>query len=141
QDIPVEDDQLLISRELSADGRNKIRINGRLATVGVLRELGSLLVDLHGQHDHQRLLQIETHGEFLDASGGTAHHELLAATRTAFSRWKEAQKPLDPLTGNAQQRAQRLDMLSFQIPDIEEVAPQTGEENALTEERERLLNS
>lgn len=140
QDIPVEENQLLLTREVGADGRSKIRINGRLSTVGILRELGSLLVDLHGQHDHQRLLQMETHGEFLDASGNAAHQELLAATRTAFGRWKEAQTQLNQITGDAQQRAQRLDMLSFQLQDIEEVSPQQGEETELQEERERLLN-
>ncbi|MDQ3814649.1 MAG: AAA family ATPase, partial [Armatimonadota bacterium] len=80
QDIPVDDDQLVITREVSADGRSRVRLNGRLATATTLRELGNLLVDLHGQHEHQLLLRPDSHLGFLDAYGDAAHAALRATT-------------------------------------------------------------
>ena len=141
QDIPLDDSQLLIIREVSADGRSRVRLNGRLATAATLRELGSLLVDLHGQHEHQLLLRPDSHLGFLDAYGDAAHAALRDVTRRKYEAWRAAQRRLDELTSNEQQRAQRLDMLQFQASEIDASKPQPDEDALLLEERMRLMNA
>ena len=113
QEIECEDNQLIITREISADGRSRVRLNGRLATAATLREVGARLIELHGQHDSQQLLKPDAHLGFLDAAGSVAHHQLLGKTRDKYLGWRGAQKRLDDLTRNEQARAQRLDMLKF----------------------------
>jgi len=142
QGIELEEGNgLLVTREISAEGRNRVRLNGRLATAGMLREIGLMLVDLHGQHEHQLLLKSESHLEFLDNFGGEEHAALLQNTREAWHTFHAAQKQLQELNQNQQQRAQRLDMLQYQVDEIDSLAPQDGEDETLTEERTRLLNA
>ena len=141
-EFPLEDDaQLLIAREVMADGRGRIRINGQMATASTLRELGSLLVDLHGQHEHQLLLKAETHLSFLDEFGDRAHAGLRLNVRQAFVHYQAARRRLNELTANEQQRAQRLDMLGFQAQEIDTAAPEPGEDVILADERARLMNA
>lgn len=145
----VEDNQLLISREISsseggsrsAGSRSRVRINGRLATTSTLRELGTLLVDLHGQHEHQLLLNPDSHLGFLDAFGDAKHQKLRDGVAQKWEVWHTTQKRLDELTRSEQQRAQRLDMLQFQADEIDATAPQPNEDDLLFEERLRLLNA
>lgn len=140
-DFPQDDNELVIAREVSSDGRSRIRINGQLASAGTLRELGGLLVDLHGQHDSQLLLKPETHLVFLDQFGDATHASLRENTRIEYSNWRAAQRRLNELSSNEQNRAQRLDMLSFQAQEIDGIAPQEGEDEELQDERARLMNS
>ncbi|HEY0074606.1 MAG TPA: DNA repair protein RecN, partial [Abditibacteriaceae bacterium] len=150
----IEDNQLLISREISgneggsreggsrsAGSRSRVRINGRLATTSTLRELGTVLVDLHGQHEHQLLLNPDSHLGFLDAFGDTKHQKLRETVAQKWEIWHGTQKRLDELTRSEQQRAQRLDMLQFQADEIDATAPQPEEDDSLFEERLRLLNA
>jgi DNA repair protein RecN (Recombination protein N) len=141
QEIELDDDQLIIAREVSADGRSRVRLNGRLTTAAILRELGAHLIDLHGQHDHQMLLRPESHLAFLDEFGGARHAQLQQITRTKYFDWHERQKRLNNLSSNEQQRAQRLDMLQFQADEIDGVAPQPDEDAQLLDERSRLMNA
>lgn len=142
QGIELESEStLIITREIWGEGRNRARLNGRLVTTATLRELGSRLVDLHGQHEHQLLLRPESHLEFLDAFGDAKHAALRENTRGAYEAWREAQKRLDDITQSEQQRAQRLDMLQFQAQEIDALAPEPNEDERLTEERMRLLNA
>jgi DNA repair protein RecN (Recombination protein N) len=141
QEIDLDDNQLIIAREVSADGRSRVRLNGRLTTAAILRELGSHLIDLHGQHDHQMLLRPESHLGFLDAFGGQEHIALQEKARGKYFEWRSIQKRLNELTSNEQQRAQRLDMLQFQADEIDSVAPQPDEDTALQDERSRQMNA
>ncbi len=140
-DFPQDDNELVIAREVSSDGRSRVRINGQLANATTLRELGGLLVDLHGQHDSQLLLKPETHLVFLDQFGDKSHASLRENTRIEYSNWRAAQRRLNELSSNEQNRAQRLDMLSFQAQEIDGIAPQEGEDEELQDERARLMNS
>jgi len=140
-DFPQDDNELVIAREVSSDGRSRIRINGQLANATTLRELGGLLVDLHGQHDSQLLLKPETHLVFLDQFGDKSHASLRENTRIEYSKWRAAQRRLNELSSNEQNRVQRLDMLSFQAQEIDGIAPQEGEDEELQDERARLMNS
>jgi DNA repair protein RecN (Recombination protein N) len=142
--FPLEDEQLLVTREITGgDGssRSRVRINGRLATTSTLRELGTLLVDLHGQHEHQLLLNPESHLNFLDAYGDAKHQKMRESVAQKWETWHATQQRLDELTRNEQQRAQRLDMLQFQADEIDAAAPQPGEDEQLADERLRLLNA
>ena len=135
------DDALIIAREVEGNGRSRVRLNGRLATAAVLRELGELLVDFHGQHENQKLLHAEAHLEFLDAFGDKNHAGLKSKTRELYASWRTARQKLAELSKNEQDRAQRLDMLQFQATEIDNAKLEADEDEALGEERTRLMNS
>lgn len=142
--FPLEENQLVIVREIAGgegSSRSRVRINGRLATAAALREVGALLVDLHGQHEHQLLLNPEAHLGFLDAYGDAAHQKTRTVVAQKWEAWHATQRRLDELTRSEQQRAQRLDMLQFQADEIDASAPQPNEDEELLDERARLLNA
>lgn len=140
--IPVEEDGMVVlsRREITADGRSRCRINGRLATVTMLRDIGRHLVDLHGQHEHQSLLRVETHLDFLDAFGGDACQSLREQYRKVYHELKGTEERLSVLLEDEKQRAQRIDMLQFQMQEIDAAKLEVGEEERLMEERARLAN-
>jgi DNA repair protein RecN (Recombination protein N) len=140
-EIEAEDGALVVTREVSADGRSRVRLNGRMATAAALRELGATLIDLHGQHDSQALLRPESHLGFLDAFGDAAHQAALSAVRDKWSEWRRAHKRLDELTRDEQARAQRLDMLRFQAEELDAAKLQENEDALLADERARLMNA
>lgn len=135
------EEALIIAREVEGSGRSKVRLNGRLATAATLRDLGALLVDFHGQHENQKLLHAEAHLEFLDAFGDKKHAQSRQQTRELFREWRGAERALAELSKNEQERAQRLDMLQFQAEEIAKAKLEAGEDDALGEERTRLMNA
>lgn len=139
--IESGEDSLIISREVEGNGRSRVRLNGRLATATILRDLGELLVDFHGQHENQKLLHAEAHLGFLDAFGDRKHSELRAKTRDLYKSWRESQRQLSELSKNEQDRAQRLDMLQFQATEIGNAKLEADEDETLLEERSRLMNA
>jgi DNA repair protein RecN (Recombination protein N) len=145
QGIPAEDNTLVLTRELNSSGRNLCRVNSHLVTTAQLREIGAFLVDIHGQHQHQRLLQPGTHLEFLDAFGGADHERLVSEVRSLYERYAELRATLQNYNRTARERAQRQDMLEFQIKEIDAAKLREGELEELEEEkrilveRERLL--
>jgi DNA repair protein RecN (Recombination protein N) len=130
------DESLIISRELFKSGRTVCRVNGRLATVQMLRELGWRIVQQHGQHDHHGLLRTEEQMRALDLYGH--HEELLADVRTQFRHYLNCKRAYEETLLDEQGRAQRLDMLTFQIQEIEQADLQPGEEDRLRERRKKL---
>ncbi len=139
--LETSEDSLIIAREVEGNGRSKVRLNGRLSTAAILRELGELLVDFHGQHENQKLLHSEAHLGFLDAFGDKKHAQLRAKTRELYSAWRSAARGLAELSKNEQDRAQRLDMLQFQQTEIANAKLKAGEDDELLEERGRLMNA
>jgi DNA repair protein RecN (Recombination protein N) len=133
-----EDDSLLIRREISNSGRNRVFINSHLATVSLLKEVGDRLADIHGQQEQRSLLDLSTHLEWLDDFGDNA--ELLNEVRTAYRKLHETARQLSALQKDEQERLRRIDMLQFQTEDIHHVNPQPGEREALEEERNILVN-
>lgn len=138
--FPIEDGSLFIQREVFAEGRSQARIGGRMAPIGALRQLGEALVDLHGQHDHQSLLLPERHGAYLDAWIGPEAAQLLASVRTAYDEAEQAKRKLAQLRAGIREREQKLDMLRFQIDEIEAVSPVAGELEELEARLSRLRN-
>ena len=131
---------LIVYRELSLSGRNVCRINGTLVSNAELKELGALLVDLHGQHAHQSLLDNTTHIHLIDAFSKEQDGLLaeLDSTRTEALRLQNEWKLLQ--TSYAQ-RMQRIDMLQFQLREIDRVSPVDGEEEELDTRRNVLRNA
>lgn len=130
--------EIIARREISAAGRSRAFLGGELVTASDLRAEVGPLVDLHGQHEHQALLSTDQHLALLDTFTNRA--DLLEAGRTAFERFRAAREALDLTHIDARERAARLDVLRFQLQEIDRVAPQAGEDDALAAERTVLAN-
>lgn len=130
--------ELIIRRELSATGRNKIFINNQLATQSLLRDLRPYLVDIHGQGDQQTLFNPETHLEILDAFAGNTALRIDVAD--AYQRWTAVRRELDSLRHDEAEKFQLVDTLKFQIAELEHAHLAIGEDERLEEERRRLAN-
>ena len=139
--IAIEDNLLYIQREVLAEGRSTCRVGGRMTPVAGLKALGKSLVDLHGQHDHQALLDPEGHVVYLDAWIGEPASLLRQAVAEAFGAAEGARRALADLRKGLRDREQRVDLLKFQVNDIESVDPQPGETEALETQLSRLKNS
>ena len=138
QDLELSSD-LILRREISAKGHNRCFINDTPVALSVLQAVGDLLVDLHGQHDHQSLLRTETHIDLLDDFGGLAglKEEYVAS----YGRLTELFSFLGELQAKERQLRERKDLYEFQIQEIDVLAPQRGEEDALERELKILENS
>jgi DNA repair protein RecN (Recombination protein N) len=130
--------ELIIRRELSATGRNKIFINNQLATQSLLRDLRPYLVDIHGQGDQQTLFNPETHLEILDAFAGNG--SLRGQVAEAYAKWNAVRRELDSLRHDEAEKFQLVDTLKFQIAELERAQLSIGEDERLEEERRRLAN-
>jgi DNA repair protein RecN (Recombination protein N) len=130
--------ELIIRREVSATGRNKIFINNQLATQTLLRSIREYLVDIHGQGEQQTLFNPETHLELLDAfaNNGSLRSEVAAS----FRGWKELRKRLEQLNQDEAAQYQLVDTLKFQIKEIQNANIVVGEDEQLEDERRRLSN-
>ncbi len=133
-----EGDSLMLARTITRDGRTTARINGRAVTLGMLREVGDLLINIHGQSDNQKLMQKAAHGRLLDEFSSDA--VLLTAYRDVYTRWKEIGERIASLRQDESERLRTREMLEFQIGDIDAVKLRPGEEEKLTERRDRLLH-
>lgn len=139
-DIPFDDAQLMIVRQLDTNGKNTIKVNGVSMTVSMLKSLGTHIVDIHGQNEHQSLMNTSNHIHLLDHF---AKHEIapkLASYQEAYVTYQTAKKQLDSQNLNEQEAAQRVDLLKFQINEIESANLQVGEDQALISERDQLQN-
>ena len=130
--------EIIIRRELTRAGRNKIFINNQLATQSLLRELRQFLVDIHGQGDQQTLFNPETHLELLDTFAGSSAR--LAEVADAYQHWHGCKRELDELQRDEAEKFQLVDILKFQIDELERAQLAIGEDATLEEERRRLLN-
>jgi DNA repair protein RecN (Recombination protein N) len=139
--VAPEDGQIYIHREVHAEGRSQARINGRTFPVSVLKSIGKLIVDLHGQHQHQSLLDPESHVNYLDDWIGEDLKSHLEDAQTRFGEWNDAKRAFESLRKGLREREQRLDMLRFQVKEIEEFGVLPGEEEVLMNELSRLKNA
>jgi DNA repair protein RecN (Recombination protein N) len=130
---------VIVRREVSAQGRSRAFIDDALATTVALRELGAGLVDLHGQHEHQSLLDPAEHAGLVDAFAN--HPALLASVASAHESWRAAASALERTRLSAKEKAARIEWVSFQLHDLDRIAPKPGEDDALIEERQVLGNA
>ena len=134
-----EEDSLIFFRSMT-ESRSDIRINGRPATLSMLKELGSTLVDILGQHENQSLLQVSSHIDLLDKYGESAVSPLKTQVSALYNQYKDIERRLSTY-GNEAERARRIDVLKYQIDEIEAAELQEGEEEALLADRERFRNA
>jgi DNA repair protein RecN (Recombination protein N) len=137
--VPDEDNSVMLQREIFADGRTVCRINGRPATVSALKEIGPLLVNIHGQHESYGLLSPENHLAYLDSMG--LPQDLMERYSAAFSEAKKVRRELEALNMDETQKARQIDLLTYQINELEEANLREGEEEELDNQRMIFRNS
>ena len=133
------DDEIIIRRVISRGGRSRVHVNGGLTTVAVLADIASELVDLAGQHAHQRLADAASHREILDAFG--VEPRLVAEMRRSHERWAQVAGDVERLRAESHSRVQREDFLRFQLEEIDAAELRDGLDQELNQERERLRAS
>ena len=136
---PEEDGSLLLQREIHSDGKSVCRIGGRPVTVGQLKALGSRLLNIHGQHDGQQLLDEEEHLRFLDSFGRT--ESLFNTYIEKYNRFTEIQRKMQSLQMDESEKARRVDTLTYQIGELERAQLRAGEEEELSARRNLLRNA
>lgn len=136
--IDHADGILIISRIIHKNGRNVIRVNGELINTTALKKIGSHLVDIQGQNEHQKLLQPEAHLGMLDQFGQQKVAPLLQQYQDEYREYEKLQRAVDKKQANEQAWAQRLDMLKYQVKEISDANVSADEEEELTNERQRL---
>ena len=133
------DDELVLSRTLSLSGKNTCRVNGRPANVSLLKELGLNLINIHGQHESYELFSPDTHITYIDNLAN--NEELLEEYKEKFSEYRKLKKELRDFLNSETDRERRIDILSYQVEELENADITEGETEALTEERRVLMNA
>jgi DNA repair protein RecN (Recombination protein N) len=132
-------DELIIRREISLKGSNRCFINDTPVNLNLVKDIGNLLVDLHGQHEHQSLLRTETHIDYLDEFGD--YHEIINQYKKIYSELLQNENELNELQEKESTIKEKKDFYSFQIKEIDSVSPKEDEEDKLIEELKILENS
>ena len=136
--VDADDGEIVLARRVSAEGRTRAFVGGRSATAADLRELGGRLVAFFGQHEHRRLTLASAQLELLDGFCGAEHAALLESYAGAHARVRELTRELEELRARAGTRDRDLDLLAFEIEEIEALEPSVDEEASLRAERARL---
>ena len=142
QEIGIDetDHLLIIQRDMARSGKNICRVNNRIVTLANLRKIGNYLVDIQGQNEHQELLQPERHLALLDYYGSPSFQKERATYRQSYQTFRQLEKRVHQIQQNEQSFVQRMDMLRFQQEEIAQANLFIGEEEALLEEREKLMS-
>lgn len=139
-DLPCDDDgALVLSRKISAQGKSTCRINGSVCTVSMLKEVGNLLVNIHGQHDSQTLLNADYHYKFVDMYGSL--DGVLDEYKQSFKRLLSVRKQLKALTMDADERDRQIELLDYQIKELTDAEIKVGEWDELKKRKNIILNS
>lgn len=133
-------DEIIIRREILQNGRSVSRVNGQMVNLSVLRSIGQYLVDIHGQHDQEELMRPQLHIQMLDGFGDADFLELKQAYQTNFDAYRKMRKELLEIKKNQEEHRARIEMLEFQMAEIESASLQPGEDLKLNQERDKLLN-
>lgn len=134
-----EDGECILRRVINKDGRSRSYINGRPTPISSLKALGEHLISIHGQHEHQALLKKDTHRRLLDQFGGLT--ALAKQVATAFKEWQQHQQAYEQFRDNAKELNDRVDLLRFQLSELDTLDLQEGEFNTLEKEHKRLSNA
>lgn len=139
--IPLEDDELIISREIFTKGRNVVRINGQLTTISILKEIGHYLVDIHGQNNQQILMNPHAQIHLVDDYADEKFTQVLQQYQENFSKWKKLTTKIKESEKNAQELAQRQDILNFQFNELESANLEDIHEDEILEEEFQELDN
>lgn len=139
-DLPCDDDgALVLSRKISAQGKSTCRINGSVCTVSMLKDVGNLLVNIHGQHDSQTLLNADYHYKFVDMYGSL--DGVLDEYKQSFKQLLSVRKQLKALTMDADERDRQIELLDYQIKELSDAEIKVGEWDELKKRKNLILNS
>ena len=140
RDNGIDDDgDLIFRRQQSADGRTKAYVNDQPVSVQLMRQVGQMLVEIHGQHDDRALVDTDAHRQLLDAFGGLA--EAADTVGTLFHAWREADRMLRRHREKVEAAAREADYLRSSVEELETLSPQDGEEEELAEKRARMMKA
>ncbi len=138
--IEPTDGEILLRRELNDKGKNVCRVNGKLVTISILREIGGALIDIHGQHETQELMDEKQHLHLLDQFAGNSLAKAKESYSHTYEKYMKLKREFASYNENEQQIAQRIDLLTFQLREIEAAELIAGEEEELLQERKKLQN-
>jgi DNA repair protein RecN (Recombination protein N) len=138
--IEIEEGMVVLRRDISSSGKSVCRINGKLVTIAIMREIGSTLIDIHGQHEHQELMNETLHLTLLDQFGGQNVVKAIKSYQEIFNEYESVSKKLKRINENEQEMAHRLDLIQFQYNEIENAQLKIGEDEELLEEKRKLMN-
>lgn len=138
--IEIEDGMIVLRRDMYKSGKSVCRVNGKLVTISILREIGGTLVDIHGQHEHQELMDETKHLGLLDHFGNEKINSALAEYQNVYATYEKTMRRLKGLNENEQKMAHRLDLISFQFEEIVNANLKLDEDEVLLEEKSKLSN-
>ena len=138
--IDVDDGVVILRRDLNSNGKTVCRVNGKLVTIAILREIGSQLIDIHGQHENQELMLEKRHINLLNHFASDQLQSAFLNYESLYEQYRKLKRKLETADENEQQVAQRIDLYSFQLKEIDGAALVIGEEELLEEEQQRLQN-
>lgn len=138
-DIDVEDETVIITRQVTKEGKSVARINGMVVTLNILREISDRLINIHGQHDNQALLTPIRHITFLDAYAD--NEEYINRYKGILSKKREIEKKISSLEMDEQEKMQRIDLLEYQVKEIKKASLEKDEEDDLREQRDIYTNA
>lgn len=138
--IDAQDGVVILRRDLNSNGKTVCRVNGKLVTIAILREIGSQLIDIHGQHENQELMHERSHIHLLDHFAGEKMGHATENYSELYESYRKLKRKLEKADDNEQQVAQRIDLYSFQLKEINAAALVIGEEDQLEAEKQKLQN-
>lgn len=138
--IDHDDGTVILQREIYRNGRNICRVNGMLVNTNTLKTLGETIVDIHGQNEHQELMQPDKHLRLLDEFGGAKLKALKTNYESTYTDYQHLHHAMVSRNTHQKEWAQRLDMLRFQVKEIEDAQLEPDEETNLSQQRDRLMN-
>ena len=138
--LEAEEGTIILRRDLNDNGKSVCRINGKLVPLSVLRDIGGSLIDIHGQHENQELMDEKQHINLLDYFAHDELKDIKEEYGRLYQAYRELKREVQALNLDEQRTAQRIDLYQFQINELEEAALQVDEEEKLLEERRRLMN-
>lgn len=133
------DDSVLITRDIFVDSKTMCRINGKPATVSILKEIASEMINIHGQHDNQKLLNPENHIHFIDSFGGL--YPKITTYHTQYQKLLKVYRELKNVDSNEQDKKEKMELLVYQIEEISSVQLKIGEEEELVQQRDQIKNA
>lgn len=139
--IDFDENEIMISREFNLDGKNSVRINGNPITLSMLKSIGEYFVNIHGQHDSTSLLVKKSHLGFLDDFGGDKLKDALEDYKKVHAEYQDVKSKLEKLNTDETEKERRMDLLKYQIEEIEVANLSLNEEDDLTERRNFLANA
>lgn len=142
QDVGIEadEDSVILRRDINDHGKSVCRVNGKLVTIAILREIGSSLIDIHGQHESQELMDERLHISLLDQFAGSKLHRAKESYSGLFHKYMKLKKELAAVSDNEQQIAQRIDLYQYQINEIDAIEIIDNEDQDLQAERKKFQN-